>query len=59
MSAPYTETITIRFTERERALLEGLAEVRGMKTSDLVRLGTCLRRQDALANNRSADRTAS
>jgi hypothetical protein len=37
MSAPSTETIAVRFTKHERALLEGFAELRGMSASDLVR----------------------
>jgi hypothetical protein len=37
MSAPRTETIAVRFTEREYTLLEGLAELRSMTVSDVVR----------------------
>ena len=37
MTAPRTETIAVRFTEHEHSLIEGIAELRGMTTSDLVR----------------------
>jgi hypothetical protein len=36
-STPRTEAIAVRFTERERTLIEGLAALRGMTASDLVR----------------------
>jgi hypothetical protein len=35
-TSPYAETIAIRFTEHEHSLLEGLAELRGMTSSDLL-----------------------
>jgi hypothetical protein len=37
MRSARTETIAIRFTEQEHVSLEGLAELRGMTASDLVR----------------------
>lgn len=36
MTSLYTEAIVIRLTEHEHSLLEGLAELRGITTSDLV-----------------------
>jgi len=35
--AARTQTIAVRFTEHEYSLIEGLAALRGMTTSDLVR----------------------
>jgi len=37
MAPPYIETITIRFTAEERQLIEDLARMRGVTTSDVVR----------------------
>jgi hypothetical protein len=37
MAPPYVEPITIRFTADERQLIEDLAEMRGITTSDVVR----------------------
>lgn len=35
--AARTETIAVRFTEHEHSLIEGLAVLRGMSASDMVR----------------------
>jgi hypothetical protein len=37
MLAPPTKTIAVRFSEQEHSLIEGLARLRGVTTSDLVR----------------------
>jgi hypothetical protein len=36
MVSTCTETITVRFTEHEHSLIEGVAALRGMSASDLV-----------------------
>jgi hypothetical protein len=36
MASTCTETVAVRFTEHEHSLIEGLAALRGMSTSDLV-----------------------
>ena len=37
MPAPRTATVAVRFTEHEHSLLKGLAELRGMTVSAVVR----------------------
>jgi len=37
MPSPCTETIIVHFTEHEHNLIEGLAELRGMSASDMMR----------------------
>ncbi len=37
MCEPCTETVAVRFTEHECSLIKGLATLRGMSASDLIR----------------------
>jgi hypothetical protein len=53
MAASCTHVVWVRFTSNERALIEGIATVRGMSTSDVIRELMGLDRED---EQRSTDR---
>lgn len=48
MPSPCTESVTVRLTPQERQLLEGLAEVRRVATSELLRELLGLDREEEL-----------
>jgi hypothetical protein len=48
MVSLYTEAIEIRLTSYERKLIEGLADMRGIAASDLLREWTGLGREEEL-----------
>lgn len=48
MTSTYTKVIAIRFTPHECMLIEGLADMRGMAASDLLRELIGLEREDEM-----------
>jgi hypothetical protein len=54
MASPCTETIAVRMTGREYALICGLANVRGMSASDVVRELLGFEREDDLIRSTSS-----